>query len=50
MMVSGTVYVLWGLLFVIGHGRLILLIMGGPTATLTTVGCLSIFLMLLKTS
>jgi len=39
---------LWGLWFMIGHVQLSLLIMGGPTGALTTIGCLINFLILLK--
>jgi len=41
---------LTGLWFIIGHLQLSLLIMGGGTEALTTVGCLIIFLILLKIS
>jgi len=39
---------LWGLWFVIGHVQLGILIMGGGTVALTTIGRVIIFLVLLK--
>ena len=45
VMVSGIVYLFLGLWFMIGHLQLGLLIMGAPLAT---IGCLIIFLILLK--
>ena len=49
VIVSGIVYVFLGLWFMIGHVRLSLLIMGGgPTGALATIGFLIIFLTLLK--
>jgi len=48
VMVSGIVYIFLGLVVVIGHVQSALLIMGGPTGAFTTIGCLIIFLILLK--